>query len=164
MQLTVGSHTISNYNGGGATATLKIIANDDFLTSDGVTILRNNITPPTFYLTVNCTVSGTTITVPSFTIDSTTDSSVPNATYTGILYDSSGVRVRAHFSGWKFAHTFGASPTWTQISTYNNASPSPLHSSYPTTEDVQALIDAASVSTTSLNNTYSNSQIGRAHV
>lgn len=158
MQVTISSFTIPNYNGGGATATLKIQANDTFLTSLGTTVTRNYTRSGQFYLTVNCTVSGTTITVPSFTLDSTTDSSVPNATYNGILFNSTGGRVQAYFSGYRIPTAFGSTATWSQIATYNSQPATPFQQSYATMEDVQRLIDANEQDVgITLANTYGNS-------
>jgi hypothetical protein len=158
-QITVNSFEITNWQHGGSACTLRIQANDSFITSTGDSVNRNYTRSQTFYQTVNCTISSTTITVPSFVIDSTTDSSVPNATYNFILYDSSGIRKLAPYSGFKIPTAFGLNASWAQIATYNAAPVSVLPSSHPTIEQVQILIDAAIGGSEgiTLANTYENS-------
>jgi hypothetical protein len=139
--ITIRTFTIPNYQGGGSTATLRIQANQTFLSSQGQMIMasQNGV----FYKTVSCTVAANIITVPEFTIDSTTDSSVPSATYNGILYDSNGSRRIAFFSSYAIPTTFGATANWEQIENYNQTVHPPFLSGYPTTAQVQSLIDAA---------------------
>jgi hypothetical protein len=143
MQITIGSTTISDYQKGGATATLHILSDQDFLTSDGVNVARNYARTQTYYRSVSCTVSGTTVTIPAYVLDSTTDSNVPNGTYTALLYDSNGKRDRAFYSGYKIPTAFGSSASWIQISAYNSSPSSPFQFSFPTVERVQDLIDEA---------------------
>jgi hypothetical protein len=139
--ITVRTFTIPNYQGGGSTATLRIQVNQTFMSSAGQMIFasQNNV----FYKSVNCTVASNVITVPEFTIDSTTDSSVPTASYNGILYDSNGARRMALFSSYSIPTTFGATANWEQIENYNQTVHPPFLSGYPTTAQVQSLIDAA---------------------
>ena len=116
--ITISTFQLPNWQVAGTPITLKIIANDTFITSAGQQITRNSGNT-NFYQTVSCTVSGTTVTVPQFTLDSTTDSSVVNATYTGVLYDVNGKRREALFSGWKVPHTLGSTVTYDSLATYN---------------------------------------------
>lgn len=98
---------------GGTTATLRIVANQSFYTSDGIPILQGTVK------TVNCTVAGTVITIPSFTIDSTTDSTVQTGTYTAVFFDHTGVRRMAMLSQFQVPTSLGVSISWENLTTYN---------------------------------------------
>jgi hypothetical protein len=88
--ITVSTFDIPNWQLGGSACTLRILSNQSFRTSAGSQINRS--TKDVFYQSVACTISGTVVSVPSFTIDSTTDASDPNATYNAALYDSNGIK------------------------------------------------------------------------
>lgn len=120
---------------GGITAELRLYANQTFITSDGTLIQQGT------YKSVTCTVSGTTIVIPSFTLDSTTNSSNPNANYTARIYDSNGVRrwlFPANMPTFRldFA-TLGASTSWELISDYNLV-PTPTFFNYPQVVEIIA--------------------------
>lgn len=140
MQITISSFTIPNWQHGGASATLRILANDTFINSSGQQVSRNYVRDQTFYQTVNCTVSGTTITVPQFTIDSTEDSSNRNATYTALLFDENGVRRGDFSSGFRVPSNFGSTVPWSSIYTHNQAVRSLLPYAYPNINEVMTLV------------------------
>jgi hypothetical protein len=103
--ITVSQLVQPNYQGGGSTATLRIYADKEFVASDNVRVFKGTVGTRVWYKSVSCTVSGTTLTIPQFTIDSTTNSSVPTATYTFVLYDSSGRLVETLFNKFQVPYT-----------------------------------------------------------
>lgn len=87
-EVTVSSFALNNWRYGGTTASLRMYASNQFVTSDSKTVVASpRVLDQSFYAKVNCTISGTTITCPTFVIDSTTDSSNPNARYQFVFWD-----------------------------------------------------------------------------
>jgi len=143
MQLTIPTFPIPNWQKGGASVTLRIYADVTFKSSDDVIIQRGDPRGAgNWYKEVACSVSGTTITVPEFTIDSTTDSSDRNATYTGVLFDANGVRRDTFFGAFRIPHNFGASVEWQAIYSYNAAVRSILPYAYPNTDQVVDIVES----------------------
>ena len=96
--VTIAQYDVSStWTFGGSTAPLRIYATKTFVTSDGTTIIGG--TTSGFYKTITCTVSGSTVTCPQFTIDSTTDSSLPTVKYVADLYSnvSGELKLRTRF-------------------------------------------------------------------
>lgn len=122
--ITVATHNFENWTYGGASATLRIFALQQFITSDGDTIAQGDVQTPANYKSVSCGVSGTMVTIPEFTLDSTTDSNTPSAQYIAYLYDVNGVR-RDLFPPSAFALPHNLTSTsWTNIVAYNRTIPS----------------------------------------
>lgn len=119
--IVVNSFTIPNYNGGGSTANIRIYADKSFLTSDGVRIFKSKAGGSIWYKSVSCTVAGTVITVPQITIDSTTDSDNPDATYTGVIFDSSGIQRDYVFKHWSVPTSLGTPISFAQLVAHNSA-------------------------------------------
>lgn len=141
-ELTVSSETLQNWRFGGSTAKLRIVANQQFLTSDSKIIMQGNLNTGVWYKDITCTVSGGTLTIPETSLDSTTDSSVNNATYTAQFFDSTGrTRLAVFLASFKVPHSLGTTLSWTQILTYNNgrAIP-PLPVTYYTADQTDSLI------------------------
>lgn len=121
--ITVATHNIENWTHGGSSASLRIYALQQFITSDGVTIAQGNISTQQNYQTVACGVSGTTVAIPEFTLDSTTDSNTPTVKYLAYLYDQAGIQ-REVFPPDAFSVPHNAtSTTWTNIIAYNRTMP-----------------------------------------
>lgn len=119
----VNSPTI--YRWPGSTAFLRIYCNSAFFNSTGAFIGQGNAASVnSYYLQVLCTVVGNVLYIPSFQIDSTTDSPTnPAATYTAVLFTSNGARVG------NFLANFGvpqipANQTWMSLTLYKNQRPS----------------------------------------
>src|SRR6185369_9926810 len=92
--ITISSTVRHTWTFGGATAQVRIYATKTVVTSDLVTITGG--TSSGWYKTVSCTVAGADLTCPSFTIDSTTDSSDPTVRYVADVYDSNS-KLRGRF-------------------------------------------------------------------
>jgi hypothetical protein len=85
--VTVVSKTFAGtYPYGGSIAYIRIYANTTFVSSSPVTTIQQGTTS-NFYQLVRCSVAGPNLICPQFTINSTTDSNVPDARYTADLYD-----------------------------------------------------------------------------
>lgn len=93
--LTLQTQEIPNWQYGGSTATLYIWASQPFYEqSTGEYVPQgqvNNV--QNFCQAIECSVSGTVLTIPEVVLATTTDSTVPNATYTAIIATSSGALV-----------------------------------------------------------------------
>lgn len=142
IPVTISSVQIPNWTHGGTTAKLQIVSNQSFFNSNGVQILRGSAATLSFYKDITCTVSVNTVTCPSFTIDSTTDSSVPAATYTAYLYDAKNIKRAEYLANFKVPHTFGSTMNWLAIATYSKTLARPLPSTYYTADQINQLIDA----------------------
>lgn len=90
--LTLQNLTVNDWQYGGSTAYLYIWASQSFYeATTGEYIAQgqvgNTLSPCQI---ITCTVSSTTLTIPEVVLASTTDSTVPNATYTATLASASG--------------------------------------------------------------------------
>ena len=119
MQISIQQLSIQGWQGSSNVA-LRINTDVGFTSSNGnvwpQTKRDNPASLGTFYQQFTCTVSGTELTIPAFTLDSTQDSvDNPTATYTAQFIDLSSGQVIQHFGG-----PFGVSPvntstTWAAI-------------------------------------------------
>lgn len=143
-QITIATFDRDNWQIGGASATLRIYADVQFRTSDDDIIERGDPRGGgNWYKEVACTIAGTTLTVPEFTIDSTTDSSNRNSTYTGVLFDSNGRRRDTLFGAYRIPHNLGSTVQWSAIYDYNAMVRSLLQYAYPNIDQVQTIVDSA---------------------
>ena len=138
--VNVAEISINDWTFGGTTATLRIVANDAFFNNGGRQILRGSAANNSFYKQIPCGVSGTTVTCAAFVLDSTTDSSVPTATYSAYVYDAKNVKRADYLMDFRVPTSLGDLITWSQISVYNNTAPRPPNPTYPTTDQVNSLI------------------------
>lgn len=111
--------TITNWTFGGSTASIRIYSTKTFVTKDYKTVRSG--TARGFYKTVNCTVVSTTVTCPSFIIDSITDSSDPTAKYVAGLYDAGGRMRLPYLDAFSVPTSLGSSTTWEELRRYNAA-------------------------------------------
>lgn len=151
--ITVTQTVQPNYQSGGSTATVKIYADREFVTSNGVRIFRSAIGSKVWYKTVSCTVSGSSLTIPQFTIDSTLDSSIPTATYTFALYDSSGRLVDTLFKGFQVPYTLGTTISLSQLVLWNQTPATYKPGQTYSKEQTDTLISASILA-----NTYTQAQ------
>jgi hypothetical protein len=122
IDVTIASASFPGYNYSGATAKLRIYPSQTFTASDSVTVPGGTTPGSTtgFFTTVNCTVASNTLTCPSFTLKSTTDSlDLRDTTYTVVLFDAAGTR-RDFFpvSDFILPHTAGSNMTWADVRIY----------------------------------------------
>jgi len=82
-----------NWNWSGSTAYLRIFASQAFYDTDGNYVAQGTPTDRnSFCQEYTCTITNEIVTIPQVTLATTTDSTVPNAQYTAVLYDSSNRR------------------------------------------------------------------------
>lgn len=140
--ITISSDTQNNYQYSGSSATIRIYADQDFVTSDSEVIQQGSPRRNgTWYKTVACTVASNILTIGSFAIDSTTDSNNQRATYTAYLYDADGVRREVFLAGFRVPHTAGSPLTWAQIIAFNAARATP-YTTYFSADQMTAYIAA----------------------
>jgi hypothetical protein len=88
MIVTINSFTIPDYQSLGAVATIRAYATKNFFGASGVEHIAGVAGSVFFYKLVACTVAANVVTVPAFTLESTTDSSEDSAQYILALYDA----------------------------------------------------------------------------
>lgn len=147
MQITIPARTVENVQYGGSNAVLRIYCNRNFFTSDNKPVIKGLVGSKNIYKSVSCSISGTTLTIPQITIDSTTDGiDLQNAKFTAVFYDSSGVKRDLFLTKFAVPHDMGSTLTWAQIKTFNNSgTPSPA-SSYYTAAQINNLFLKQSIS------------------
>lgn len=145
QELTVSSFQIIDYQRPGTTASIRVWYSENFIRSDGVSIVGGAAGSGPTFKTVLCSVNPSThiLTVPSFTLSVTNTSSVPNVRATGILYDGSGARVAIYFANFIIPSQLAPSTTYGSLVAYNGGNPRPPGPTYPTTDQVMVLINAA---------------------
>lgn len=101
---------------GDDTCTLRIFASQAFYeASTGEYIAQGSPTNPnSYYQSYTCTITDGIVRLPNVTLATTTDSTVPNAVYTAILFDSTGV------PRYPFLSQFYVDPYLFQIPAYSS--------------------------------------------
>lgn len=102
-----------------STATLRIYSNVTFTAADGSIVMAGTPGTGAFYKSVTCTISSGVITIPAFTLPSTTDA-VDNqaALYTAVFYDAKGVKRDVFLADFPLPLSLGLNQTWAQIRVY----------------------------------------------
>lgn len=131
-----------------ATATLRIYSSITFTASDGTVVMAGTPGSGAFFKSVTCTITGGVITIPAFTLLSTTDAvDNSNARYTAIFFDSKGVKRDTYLADFPLPISLGSTITWGQIRVYK-AGTQPWHdTSVYTKTQTDAQIQAAIGST-----------------
>lgn len=118
--ITISSTVFPNWQGG-ASPILRIYADKNFLTTDKKRIYKQKVGGSDWYQSITGSVGGTNLTIGSFVLDSTVDSDTPDASYTGVLFDSAGLnQLETLFSRWQVPASLGASIAFADLVTYNN--------------------------------------------
>jgi hypothetical protein len=105
---------------------LRLYYSDTFVDSTGTVIVGGAVGSSNFYKSLPCSLNTSTkvATCTSFTMPSTTDSSKPNVTLTGVFYGGKSASTLAQrsilFSNWKVP-TIPTTRTYQDLNTYNNA-------------------------------------------
>jgi len=115
--ITIGNIAISGWQGNTNGVQLRIYTNGSFTATGGnlhpATVQDNPASLGTFFQTYTCTVSGSTLTVPTVTLDSTTDSpDNPSASYSAIFFDTSSGKQIQQFGTYS-SFSISPSPTST---------------------------------------------------
>lgn len=127
--ITISSQTFFDgaYQYGGSTATVRIYANKSFIAADGTVVPMGRVGSMAFFKAVACTILSGTLTIPSFTVPSTTDAlDDQTARFTFVLYDHKNSQreiLFANIKGGQLAipSNLGSSLTFAQIALSNQA-------------------------------------------
>lgn len=120
----------------GSTCTLRIYSNATFVASDGQVVMAGTPGSGAFFKSVPCTIASGIISIPQFTLPSTTDAlDVQTAKYTAIFYDSKGVKRDTYLADFPVPLSLGTSQTWGQIRLYKSGKqPMPDTTTYTRTQ------------------------------
>ena len=116
--VTVSSTTVDNWRYGGTTAKVRVYASDTFDQS-GNFVIGSRRGSGQWYKQIDCTVAGTVLSIPSFSLYVTTTSTNANANYTFVFVDSKGAERDVYLGEIKVPDTFGANVTWSQLYSFN---------------------------------------------
>jgi len=113
MQTTIESISLANWQGT-SNVSLQICCDRSFVGSSGAIIQKSS--DRTFFTLQACSISGTTLTIPAITIESTVDSvSNPYALYTAYFYDAALCERLTMFGGCSFPVPATTTTTWATI-------------------------------------------------
>lgn len=138
-QVTVSASTLSNWRYGTANVALRVYASDNFVASTGATVMGSPVGSGGFYKIIGCTVNSGVVTIPAFTIDSTTDGSdKTHVSYTFIFYEGNTRRDIYYKAGLRIPP---ATPTtFGSIILYNSTIPLPPETTTYTTGQINTLL------------------------
>jgi hypothetical protein len=119
--LQISSFPIDGFRRPGTTAKLKIWFSANFETAEGLAVLGGPIRSGSIYIEVDCTLNPTThvLTVDSFSLPTTNDSSVRNVRASGLLYDASGAFVTYLFTNWVIPESLAPTCSFNALNLYN---------------------------------------------
>jgi hypothetical protein len=122
--ITVSSQQVQNVQT--SVTELRIACNHAFISSDNKPIQQSSLANGTFYQSVPVTMSGTTATIATFILDSTTDGrNFVASRYSAAFFDADGNKVATYepFTNFAVPPVFdtGTTCTWSQIAIYNTA-------------------------------------------
>lgn len=143
--ITVGSLLLENWQDSTATV-LRIFCDRAFITSGGQYVPQGSPGSDTAYKSLSCTYdSGAkTLTIPSFTIDSTVDGlDITSARYSGFFFDTNGSLIKPFDGFIQFAVDNAlSSTTWTAIRVFNQGSPGVDPIEFYTKAQVDAVVNS----------------------
>lgn len=123
--ITISARTITGFNYqlplASTTVYLRLYLEEAFITSAGEPLQASEIDSKAWYKSVTCSVSATTLSIPEFTIDSTTNGlSYTGSHYNAVFYDVNG-RQLCYYDGFEsFRVDSSTTPTtWALISSFN---------------------------------------------
>jgi hypothetical protein len=116
--VTVSGITINSWRYGGTTAKLRVYASDTF-DQTGTIVIGSARGSGQWYQQIDCTVAGTVLSIPSFSVSVTTNSSNAQASYTFVFVDSKGTERDVYMGDVQVPDTFGANVTWSNLYAYN---------------------------------------------
>src|SRR5262249_27461045 len=100
--ITITSQTVPNFQARtSGPIYLRIYVNQSFVTSGGVPLQASSPGSNSFYQQITCSLAGGVISIPQFTIDSTTDGlDITTATYSAVWFDATGAQLQP-FAGFE---------------------------------------------------------------
>lgn len=161
--LSIVSFTVLNYHRPGITARLKVWFAQDFVTPEGQLVMGGAVRSGSIFLDVACTINPTThvLTIPTFALPTTDDSSVRNVRATGVLFDSSGALVRNLFTNWIIPSELEPVSTFPSVNAFNAAPSQPPFATGITREQAIVLI-AEGLQAEPVNGTFTTNRTPRA--
>lgn len=161
--LTIVSWTVLNFHRPGTSARLKIWFGQDFVTAENQHVLGGAVRSGSIYLDVALSLDADThiLTIPTFSLPTTDDSSVRNVRATGVLFDASGAFVRNLFTNFIIPSELADITTFAALNAWNAAPTLPPQSSAITREQALVLIQEG-LSAEPLNGTLSLNTVPRA--
>lgn len=162
--LTIASFTVLNFQRPGIFARLKIWFGQDFVTLEGQLVMGGAVRSGSIYIDQLCSLDADThiLTIPAIALPTTNDSSVRNVRATAVLFDASGAFVRNLFTGWIIPSQLASNTSFAGLNAYNAASPRPPDPTYPTTDQIETLINAAVEDSGNLLGTLTANRVPRA--
>lgn len=120
--VTISAGDIGEYRGTGTPATARLYANRQFTDTSLVVVAHGTKRRPTFYQEFTCSLVGVNIRIASGDAFSTTDSSVPTADYTLVIYDANGKELYTPFTNLRITPTPNPT-TWDLIRIFSSSVP-----------------------------------------
>lgn len=120
--VTISAGDIDEYRGTGTPAFARLYANRQFTDTSQVVVAQGSKRKPTFYQQFTCSLVGTKIRVASGDAYSTTDSSVPTADYTLVIYDADGRELYTPFTRLRIPPTPNPT-TWDMLRIFSTSVP-----------------------------------------
>lgn len=139
-EVTISSYTNANWQYGGSTARMVLYLDKQIVTTDNKVLNASLVGLGGWYKDISCTVTGTNLVCPSFTIDSTTDAQPNTAKYSVVFFDHRNTK-RDIFAVIKVPPT-PTPTTFGALIAYNAAPQRALPSTYYTSDQVNALFAA----------------------
>lgn len=142
--VTITGFQIQGWRWGGTTARLRIYASKAFTDSTGVPVMGGSVGSSTgFFKEIDCTIAANVLSIPTFTLPSTTDAfDATGASYTGVLFDSQNRARDTLFKDYRLPTT--PNPiTWLQWTAFNRANTPVRDTQTYNKTEVNNLIQAA---------------------
>lgn len=119
--ITISSQDITNFRYSATSVYLRLYLDRGFVTSAGTPLQPSSPNSGGWYKQVTCTVASNTLTIPSFTIDSTVDGlDTTVARYSAFFFDASNGRQLGVYSGFESFKVGLTTPTtWSALRIYN---------------------------------------------
>jgi len=133
--ITIASQDIADWHGAEAPAFARLIANQEFVTSENVIVAPGD----GFYQQFTCSVVGNKIQIASGSAYSTTDSDTPWATYTLAIYSAKGHLLTTIAGNLRIPDT-PSSTTWTSLIEYSQALVQPHRFAYYDTNQMNTIL------------------------
>ena len=134
--ITIASQDIADWHGLETPAYARLIANQEFVTSENVIVQPGN----GFYQQFTCSVVSNKIRIASGSAYSTTDSDTPWSTYTLAIYSAKGSLLTTIAGNLRIPNA-PSSTTWTALIEYSQARVQPYRFAFYDTNQINALLN-----------------------
>ena len=103
----------------GSTCTLRLYSSISYASSDGTVVMAGTTGSGSFFKSVDCTIAAGIISIPSFTIPSTSDGlDLGTARYTAVFFDSDGVQRDVWLDSFVIPTSLVSPTTWAALRIY----------------------------------------------